>query len=262
MGKRSAKSRLDLRAIEARIAQRRRDVVISARALLRRAPEPEEPGTDPAIEERPDPPGAPRRGGRIADTEHAEAPNQPPPGASRNARPVWKADGENTGRLVLAEVGIDAPRLPPTLEIALPDEPRDTAPAEARPVDPVEPRPAIPETRQIVLPEASGSRGGPREASESRGGPREAYERTAVLAADDVHLPIGAPRSPATARRGYEKTEVLSEAQLRGEEPVRMRSPLYDEVTFVLPASALEDDDEEVEPTMLDLQDLTEPEKR
>jgi hypothetical protein len=252
MGTRTAKSRLDLRAIEARIAQRRRDVVISARALLRRAPEPEEPGTDPAIEERPDPPGAPRRVGRIADVEHAEAPYQPPPGASRNARPVWKADGENTGRLVLAEVGIDAPRLPPTLEIALPDEPRDTAPAEARPVDPVEPRPAIPETRQIVLPEASGS----------RGGAREAYERTAVLAADDVHLPIGAPRSPATARRGYERTEVLSEAQLRGEEPVRMRSPLYDEVTFVLPASALEDDDEEVEPTMLDLQDLTEPEKR
>lgn len=241
-----AKSRLDLRAIEARIAQRRRDVVIGAKGMLRPAPAPEEPATAPAIAETPDPPGAPRRVGRIADVEHVEAPYRPPPGASRTARPIWTVDGENTGRLVLREVGTDAPRLPPTLEIALPDEPEDATPAEPA-VEPrtlehraVELRPAIPETRQILVPEAA--------------------ERTAVLGADAVHLPIGGPPSPSPPRRGYEKTDVLSEAQLRGEEPVRMRRSLYDEVTFVLPASALESDDDE--PTLLDLEDLTEPTKR
>jgi hypothetical protein len=222
--------------------------VVGAKGLLRPAPAPEEPATAPAIEETPDPPGAPRRVGRIADVEHVEAPYRPPPGASRTARPIWTADGENTGRLVLREVGTDAPRLPPTLEIALPDEPEDATPAEPIAVEShtVEPRtvelpPAIPETRQIVLPEAAA--------------------RTAVLGTDAVDLPIGGPPSPRPARRGYEKTDVLSEAQLRGEEPVRMRRSLHDEVTFVLPASALESDDDD-EPTLFDLEDLTEPTER
>lgn len=206
-----------MRMIEARIAKRRRELADALPGVFAPPAPAEEPGTDPAIT-APDPEGAPPRLAAIADVEPVEAPYAPPPGASRNARPVWTSDGEHTGQLVIADAPADAPVVAPTLEIALPAAP-----------------PAIPPTRELALPEA---RAGEATAVLPEPQPTHADEPTAVL-------PEPLAPSPKPVRRGYEPTAVLTEAQLRGEAPVPMRGrSIYEEVTSVLPASLLEENDD------------------
>jgi hypothetical protein len=185
-------------------------------------------------------PGAPPRVGRIADVEAFVAPYQAPAGATFRppVEATWRSDGEHTGRLMLP--GEERPAIvPKTMQIALPE---------------AELRYAIPETRQLALPEARTSELKPeRTVILAELPPKNAplaEEQTKILAPAPQPAPIPAPSLPQLRRPpARERTEILSEEQLRGEAPVPMKArparplSIYEESTSVLSSAELGEDE-------------------
>lgn len=190
---------------EVRAVQRRERV----RDTIPPPPPPEvEPPRDDPMEtvEKVDPPGAPPRLARLADVEAFEAPYEVPVGA--HYKPPAAPRWTSDGEH--------------TGRLALPEE------ARAAP---------LPKTLQIALPDEAAAR-------------PIAEEKTAVLAALQPK-PLPLPEQPtkiltaATAPHPVERTQVLSEAQLRGsasEHSKPARRSMYDEATAVLSGTLISDE--------------------